>query len=349
MTKVGSLTPTRLTTEAPTTMKSMVLARGVHKRFGHVEVLKGVDLSVEQGQVVCVIGPSGSGKSTLLRCINHLEQIDAGWLSVDGEFVGYIRKGTRLYESSEKDQARRRSQIGMVFQQFNLFANKTALENVMEGRLVVKRDSKESARAQALELLTQVGLSDKGGNYPSELSGGQQQRVAIARSLAMEPKLMLFDEPTSSLDPELVGEVLTVIRRLAEAGMTMIIVTHEMGFARDVADCVVFMDDGQVVEVGPARQILSDPQHPRTKAFLAAVSGPLGTDRNSLALVPLPGSASNALLPRQAATPTTWCFGSALQESASGPAVFPSSGSVLKLGPGRLPGSAPFRTGKERW
>jgi polar amino acid transport system ATP-binding protein len=273
VTETGSLTPTRLTTEPATTMNTMVLARGVRKRFGHVEVLKGVDLSVEQGQVVCVIGPSGSGKSTLLRCINHLEQIDAGWLSVDGEFVGYVRKGTRLYESKEKDLARRRSEIGMVFQQFNLFANKTALENVMEGRLVVKRDSKEAARTRALELLAQVGLSDKGANYPSELSGGEQQRVAIARSLAMEPKLMLFDEPTSSLDPELVGEVLTVIRRLAEAGMTMIIVTHEMGFARDVADSVVFMDDGRVVEVGRAREILANPQHPRTKAFLAAVSG----------------------------------------------------------------------------
>jgi polar amino acid transport system ATP-binding protein len=274
MTEVGSLTPTRLTTEALATMTPMVLARGVRKSFGHVEVLKGVDLSVEKGQVLCIIGPSGSGKSTFLRCINHLEQIDSGYLSVDGEFVGYVRKGTRLYESSEKDLANRRSQIGMVFQQFNLFANKTALENVMEGRLVVKREAKQVARARAMELLAQVGLSDRGDSYPSELSGGQQQRVAIARSLAMEPKLMLFDEPTSSLDPELVGEVLTVIRGLAEAGMTMIIVTHEMGFARDCADCVVFMDDGQVVEVGPARQTLSNPQHPRTKAFLAAVSGP---------------------------------------------------------------------------
>ncbi|NBE55204.1 amino acid ABC transporter ATP-binding protein [Streptomyces boluensis] len=252
-------------------MNVMVKAEGVHKSFGHVEVLKGIDLEVEQGEVFCLIGPSGSGKSTFLRCINHLEKVNAGRLYVDGELVGYRQKGDKLYELKDSEVALKRRDIGMVFQRFNLFPHMTALENVMEAPVQVKGESKAEARERAGRLLDRVGLADKAGNYPSQLSGGQQQRVAIARALAMEPKLMLFDEPTSALDPELVGDVLDVMRDLAESGMTMIVVTHEMGFAREVGDSLVFMDEGVVVESGNPRDVLNDPQHERTKSFLSKV------------------------------------------------------------------------------
>ncbi len=249
----------------------MVEADNLHKRFGRLEVLRGVTLQVRPSEVLCVIGPSGSGKSTFLRCINHLEKIDAGRLWVDGVLVGYAQRGDRLHELPEREVCRRRAEIGMVFQRFNLFPHMTALENVMEGPVVVKREAKATARDRARDLLAQVGLVDKADVYPNQLSGGQQQRVAIARALAMEPKLMLFDEPTSALDPELVGEVLDVMRRLAEQGMTMIVVTHEMGFAREVGDSLVFMDGGVVVEAGPPRQVLSDPRQERTRSFLSKV------------------------------------------------------------------------------
>jgi polar amino acid transport system ATP-binding protein len=249
----------------------MVRAERVHKRFGRVEALRGVELTVAPGEVTVVIGPSGSGKSTFLRCINHLEQITAGRLWVDGELVGYRQDGDRIYELREREVARRRAAIGMVFQRFNLFPHMTALGNVAEAPVRVKRTPPARAEADARRLLERVGLLDKIDCYPAELSGGQQQRVAIARALAMEPKLMLFDEPTSALDPELVGEVLDVMRGLAADGMTMIVVTHEMGFAREVGDTLVFMDEGQVVEAGDPRQVLSDPQHQRTQAFLSKV------------------------------------------------------------------------------
>ena len=249
----------------------MVKAEGVHKSFGHVEVLKGIDLEVAPNEVMCVIGPSGSGKSTFLRCINHLEQISAGRLWVDGHLVGYREKGGKLHELRDREVSAQRRDIGMVFQRFNLFPHMTALENVAEAPVQVKRVAKARAREQAAELLERVGLRDRMHNYPSQLSGGQQQRVAIARALAMEPKLMLFDEPTSALDPELVGEVLDVMRELAADGMTMIVVTHEMGFAREVGDTLVFMDDGVVVEAGDPRSVLTDPQHPRTRSFLSKV------------------------------------------------------------------------------
>ncbi|MGW7363131.1 amino acid ABC transporter ATP-binding protein [Streptomyces sp. NPDC054841] len=249
----------------------MVKAEGVQKSFGPVQVLKGIDLEVAPREVFCLVGPSGSGKSTFLRCINHLEKIDAGRLSVEGELVGYRQRGDRLHELKDREVAAQRRDIGMVFQRFNLFPHMTALENVMEAPVQVKRESKSVAREQALKLLDQVGLGSKAGNYPSQLSGGQQQRVAIARALAMQPKLMLFDEPTSALDPELVGEVLDVMRCLAEQGMTMIVVTHEMGFAREVGDALVFMDDGVVVEAGYPRDVLTNPRHDRTKAFLSKV------------------------------------------------------------------------------
>ncbi|MFF8954162.1 amino acid ABC transporter ATP-binding protein [Streptomyces sp. NPDC014894] len=252
-------------------MNAMVKAEGVHKSFGPVEVLKGIDLEVAPREVFCLIGPSGSGKSTFLRCINHLEKINAGRLYVDGELVGYRQKGDRLYELKDSEVALKRRDIGMVFQRFNLFPHMTAVENVMEAPVQVKGVSKATARARALELLDQVGLGDKAGNYPSQLSGGQQQRVAIARALAMDPKLMLFDEPTSALDPELVGDVLDVMRQLAEDGMTMVVVTHEMGFAREVGDALVFMDGGVVVESGHPRDVLTNPQHDRTKSFLSKV------------------------------------------------------------------------------
>ncbi|MEY2246683.1 amino acid ABC transporter ATP-binding protein [Streptomyces sp. SAS_267] len=250
---------------------AMVKSEGVHKSFGPVEVLKGIDLEVKSGEVFCLIGPSGSGKSTFLRCINHLEKVTAGRLYVDGELVGYRQKGDKLYELKDSEVALKRRDIGMVFQRFNLFPHMTAVENIMEAPIQVKGAKKSDARDRALELLERVGLSDKAKNYPSQLSGGQQQRVAIARALAMDPKLMLFDEPTSALDPELVGDVLDVMRDLAESGMTMVVVTHEMGFAREVGDSLVFMDGGVVVESGNPRDVLTDPQHERTKSFLSKV------------------------------------------------------------------------------
>ncbi|WP_326814687.1 MULTISPECIES: amino acid ABC transporter ATP-binding protein [unclassified Streptomyces] len=252
-------------------MTVMVKAEGVHKSFGSIEVLKGIDLEVAPREVFCLIGPSGSGKSTFLRCINHLEKINAGRLHVDGHLVGYRQNGNKLYELRDSEVALKRRDIGMVFQRFNLFPHMTALENVMEAPVQVKGETKAVARERAGKLLDRVGLADKAGNYPSQLSGGQQQRVAIARALAMEPKLMLFDEPTSALDPELVGDVLDVMRGLAEDGMTMVVVTHEMGFAREVGDSLVFMDDGVVVEAGNPRDVLTNPQHDRTRTFLSKV------------------------------------------------------------------------------
>jgi polar amino acid transport system ATP-binding protein len=251
--------------------RPMVLAEDVHKRFGRLEVLKGVSLEVGRGAVVVVLGPSGSGKSTFLRCINHLEKIDSGRLSVDGELVGYRQEGNKLYELREAEVARERAEIGMVFQRFNLFPHMTALENVIEAPIYVKGMSRRAATEVGESMLERVGLSDKLRAYPAQLSGGQQQRVAIARALAMDPKLMLFDEPTSALDPELVGEVLDVIRALAKRGMTMVVVTHEIGFAREVADEVVFMDDGVVVEHGPPDQVLLQPKEERTQAFISKV------------------------------------------------------------------------------
>jgi polar amino acid transport system ATP-binding protein len=249
----------------------MLRAEAIHKRFGRLQVLKGVSLEVKRGEVACLLGPSGSGKSTFLRCINHLEKIDAGRLWVDGELVGYRQVGTRLHELRESEVARRRAEIGMVFQHFNLFPHMSVLQNVIEAPLVVRRTARETAARLGSELLERVGLADKLRSYPSQLSGGQQQRVAIARALAMQPKLMLFDEPTSALDPELVGEVLDVMRGLARDGMTMIVVTHEIGFAREVSDTVVFMDDGVIVESGNPSEVISAPRNERTRAFLAKV------------------------------------------------------------------------------
>jgi polar amino acid transport system ATP-binding protein len=253
------------------TTTAMVQAEAVHKSFGRLRVLNGIDLSVAPKEVMCLIGPSGSGKSTFLRCINHLDKIDGGRLWVDGELVGYRQSGDKLYELREREVCRKRSEIGMVFQRFNLFPHMTALENVIEAPLLVRSESRSAVLERARTLLDRVGLADKIDCYPNQLSGGQQQRVAIARALAMQPKLMLFDEPTSALDPELVGEVLDVMRNLAESGMTMIVVTHEMGFAREVADAVVFMDAGAVVEVGAPRDVLLNPQHERTRSFLSKV------------------------------------------------------------------------------
>jgi polar amino acid transport system ATP-binding protein len=249
----------------------MVEADRVSKSFGSNQVLKSISLTVGRGEVMCLVGPSGSGKSTFLRCINHLERVDAGRLRVDGELVGYREKADRLHELKPQEAALQRRDIGMVFQRFNLFPHMTALENIIEAPLRVKRVPKAQAVARARELLARVGLGDKADAYPAHLSGGQQQRVAIARALAMDPKLMLFDEPTSALDPELVGEVLDVMKKLAQDGMTMIVVTHEMGFAREVADSLVFMDGGVVVESGDPREVLTNPQHQRTKAFLSKV------------------------------------------------------------------------------
>jgi polar amino acid transport system ATP-binding protein len=249
----------------------MVQAEGVHKSFGRLEVLKGISLEVKRGEVMCMLGPSGSGKSTLLRCINHLEKINAGRLSVDGELVGYREAGGKLHELHERDVARKRAEIGMVFQHFNLFPHMTALENVTLAPIRVSGVSRREAEERGRERLSRVGLGDKLETYPVALSGGQQQRVAIARALAMQPKLMLFDEPTSALDPELVGDVLDAMRQLAADGMTMIVVTHEMGFAREVADTAVFMDGGVVVEAGPPGDVLVNPRHERTKAFLSKV------------------------------------------------------------------------------
>ncbi|MFE1377774.1 amino acid ABC transporter ATP-binding protein [Streptomyces sp. NPDC058740] len=249
----------------------MVRAEGVRKHFGRLEVLKGIDLTVERGQVCCLLGPSGSGKSTFLRCINHLEKVDGGRLTVDGELVGYRQRGDKLHELREREVAERRRDIGMVFQRFNLFPHMTALENITEAPVRVGGVSKADSREQAHLLLEQVGLGDRAHHYPAQLSGGQQQRVAIARALAMRPKLMLFDEPTSALDPELVGDVLDVMRQLAADGMTMVVVTHEIGFAREVGDTAVFMDEGVVVEAGDPRRVLVDPEQERTRAFLSKV------------------------------------------------------------------------------
>ena len=253
--------------------KPMVLAESVCKSFGALQVLKGITLEVGKGQVLVMVGPSGSGKSTFLRCINHLEQVNAGRLYVDGDLIGYREKkrGDKLYEISPRDAAKQRRDIGMVFQHFNLFPHRTALENLIEAPIHVKGVKKADAVKRAKDLLDQVGMAEKATAYPAQLSGGQQQRVAIARALAMNPKLMLFDEPTSALDPELVGEVLEVMKKLAAEGMTMVVVTHEMGFAREVADQLVFMDGGVVVESGPPREVLANPKHERTKAFLSKV------------------------------------------------------------------------------
>jgi polar amino acid transport system ATP-binding protein len=247
----------------------LVRARNVHKSFGSNEVLKGIDLDVMPGEVVVVLGPSGSGKSTFLRCINRLEPIDRGSIEVDREQIGYELRHGRLHKLSERAVAVQRRKIGMVFQQFNLYPHMTALENIVEAPIGVHKQSRKEAEAYAMELLRRTGLSDKAGAYPRQLSGGQQQRVAIARALAIRPKLMLFDEPTSALDPELVGEVLATMRDLAEQGLTMIVVTHEIGFAREAADRVVFMDGGNVVEQGDPKAVLSNPQHPRTRLFLS--------------------------------------------------------------------------------
>ena len=249
----------------------MIKAEAVHKRFGRNEVLKGITLDVAPGEVMCLLGPSGSGKSTFLRCINHLEKINAGRIWVDGQLVGYRQKGDVLHEIPEREVAREREQIGMVFQRFNLFGHMTAVENIIEAPIRVSGLSADQARLEAQELMNRVGLGDRLDAYPAQLSGGQQQRVAIARALAMKPKLMLFDEPTSALDPELVGEVLDVMRSLASDGMTMVVVTHETGFAKEVADTVVFMDDGVVVEAGDPGAVFDNPQHKRTQAFLSKV------------------------------------------------------------------------------
>ncbi len=250
----------------------MVKAEGVHKRFGRLEVLKGVSLEVQAGEVVCMIGPSGSGKSTFLRCVNHLEKIDAGRLWVDGTLVGYRQVGDKLYELRESEVRRNRAEIGMVFQRFNLFGHMTALENVVEAPIRVRKIPKGTAVEQARVLLDRVGLSDKVDAYPSQLSGGQQQRVAIARALAMKPKVMLFDEPTSALDPELVGEVLDVMKGLAlDFQTTMIVVTHEMGFAREAADRVLMMDDGRIIEDGTPEHFFQSPREERTRQFLSAI------------------------------------------------------------------------------
>ena len=265
----------------------MVLAQDVRKNFGRLQVLKGINLTVEAGTVTCIVGPSGSGKSTFLRCINHLERVDAGRLSVDGTLVGYRMRRGKLYELTDRQICKMRADIGMVFQRFNLFPHLTALENVTVAPLRVRRPPfsfrhpiesrkagrvfKEEVRKEAAALLERVGLADKSASYPSQLSGGQQQRVAIARALAMKPKLMLFDEPTSALDPELVGEVLDVMRGLAADGMTMIVVTHEMGFAREVGDALVFMDDGEILESGVPREVLAAPSNPRFREFLSKV------------------------------------------------------------------------------
>lgn len=249
----------------------LVSIRKVIKNYGEVEVLKGIDLDVFENEVLCLIGPSGSGKSTLLRCVNHLEQINDGFITVDGEFVGATVKDDVLHEASEAEIARHREQVGMVFQHFNLFLHLTALENVTVGLRKVRGIPKREASERAREALAEVGLAHLADSYPRHLSGGQQQRVAIARALAMEPKFMLFDEPTSALDPELVGEVLAVMRRVAERGMTMIVVTHEMRFAKDVADRVAFMDQGKIVELGPAEQLIDTPASDRTKEFLKHV------------------------------------------------------------------------------
>ena len=253
------------------TARTIVRAENVHKQFGATQVLRGVDLEVRDGEVLCIIGPSGSGKSTFLRCINHLEKIDGGRLSVNGSLVGYRQRGDKLHELKEKEVCRERAEIGMVFQHFNLFPHMTALGNVIEGPVQVKRVGRSEAVARGRFLLKRVGLEHRADAYPAQMSGGQQQRVAIARALAMEPQLMLFDEPTSALDPELVGEVLDVMKDLARSGMTMVVVTHEIGFAREVADTIAFVDEGRVLESGTPEQLINHPRHDRTRAFLSKV------------------------------------------------------------------------------
>jgi polar amino acid transport system ATP-binding protein len=249
----------------------MLDVRGVHKSFGELHVLRGVDLEVRAGTVTVVLGPSGSGKSTLLRSINHLEKVDRGLIRIDGELVGYRRRGNKLHELREREILHQRSQVGFVFQNFNLFGHLTALQNVVEAPVSAQRRRRSEVEPLARELLERVGVGDKAGVYPRQLSGGQQQRIAIARALALRPKVLLFDEPTSALDPELVGEVLDVIKELALEGTTMIVVTHEIGFAREVADTVVFMDGGQIVESGPPHEVLDNPAHERTRAFISKV------------------------------------------------------------------------------
>ena len=260
-----------MTAAAEPVATPMVKAESVCKNFGALKVLKGVTLEIGRGQVLVLVGPSGSGKSTFLRCINHLEQVNAGRLYVDGDLIGYREKAGKLYEMPPREASKQRRDIGMVFQHFNLFPHRSALANIIEAPMQVRGVKKAEAVARAEDLLEQVGLSEKAEAYPAQLSGGQQQRVAIARALAMNPKLMLFDEPTSALDPELVGEVLGVMKKLASEGMTMVVVTHEMGFAREVGDTLVFMDGGVVVESGEPREVLTNPQHERTKAFLSKV------------------------------------------------------------------------------
>jgi len=257
--------------EAPLATRAIVEARNIHKAYGSNTVLSGVDLTVMPGEVVCLIGPSGSGKTTLLRTLNHLETIDRGLILIEGETIGYRRDGQTLHELPVREICRRRQNVGMVFQHFNLFPHMTVLQNIIESPMAVKKQSKAKSVAAAKELLERVGLAEKASAYPSQLSGGQKQRVAIARALAMEPHLMLFDEPTSALDPELVGEVLAVMKKLAASGMTMVVVTHEMGFARQVADRVVFMADGVVVEEGHPSVVIDAPTNPRTREFLNAV------------------------------------------------------------------------------
>lgn len=252
-------------------MTVMVDIRSVHKSFGSLDVLKGIDLKVRAGEVTVVLGPSGSGKSTLLRTINHLEKVDRGEISVDGSLMGYRRAGDKLYELPEREVLRQRTRIGFVFQNFNLFPHLTVLDNVVEAPVSALKRPRKAAVESAHRLLERVGLGDKANAYPGQLSGGQQQRVAIARALALEPRLLLFDEPTSALDPELVGEVLDVIRDLADRGTTMIVVTHEIAFAREVADTVVFMADGRIVEQGPPDEVLERPRHERTRAFVSKV------------------------------------------------------------------------------
>lgn len=249
----------------------LVRAEQVHKSFGTLDVLKGIDLEVARGEVVCLLGASGSGKSTFLRCINHLETVSQGRIWFGDEVVGYHQVEDRLYELNDKAAARQRSRIGMVFQRFNLFPHRTVLENIIEGPVLVKKEKPSEAKKYALQLLDRVGLTGRDSSYPKQLSGGQQQRVAIARALAMRPDLMLFDEPTSALDPELVGEVLDVMKDLASSGLTMVVVTHEIGFAREVADRVAFVHDGRIVEIGPPHEVLDNPQNEKTRAFLSRV------------------------------------------------------------------------------
>jgi len=252
-------------------MDAIIKARGVQKYFGTFHVLKNIEFEIKKGEVVCIIGPSGSGKSTFLRCINQLEQIDAGYIAIDGEIAGYRREGNRLFPLPDHEIARQRQAVGMVFQKFHLFPHRTVLQNIIEGPVGVQKRPRQECIAEARALLKRVGLADKAESYPGELSGGQQQRIAIARALAMKPKAMLFDEPTSALDPELVGEVLGVMKELAAAGTTMIVVTHEIGFCREVADRVLFMDAGMIVDTGTPVEILEDPKNPRVKNFISAV------------------------------------------------------------------------------